>query len=118
MSKLFRFYIDEINRTKSPYTSEVLTDLFVVADNLEDARRIAENRLRTITAEKQKHKEEDDKLEQKAKEEAKKNEQKYGLAAGTWVSNLYDLESRSTFEIEGEEEIEDGIGEVYYIGTG
>ena len=57
MSKLFRFYIDEINRTKSPYTSEVLTDLFVVADNLEDARRIAENRLRTITAEKQKHKE-------------------------------------------------------------
>ena len=118
MSKLFRFYISELNPTKSPYTSEVLTDLFVVADNLEDARRMVENRLRTITEEKQKHKEEDDKLEQKAEEEAKENEQKYGLAAGTWVRNPYNLESRSTFEIDGEEEIEDGIGEMYYTGTG
>ena len=107
--KLFRADIRENNPTKSPYTSDFLTNIYVIAINVSEAREKVLKRLKEIMQNNAKYKEEDDERERLAILKA---------TGTTFGPFCYDLVSRSNYEIVDIMEIKDGIGEVHYTGTG
>ncbi len=107
--KLFRADIRENNPTKSPYTSDFLTNIYVIAINVNEAKEKVLKRLKEIMQNNAKYKEEDDERERLAILKA---------TGTTFGPFCYDLVSRSNYEIVDIMEIKDGIGEVHYTGTG
>jgi hypothetical protein len=103
--KLFSAKIRETNPTLSYYCSTFLTEIIVIADNIEEATKKVEKRIEEIKSERIKDKEKDDERERRERERYEE-------------TLVYDLYSRSEFHIETIDEYPTGIMEIYYTGTG
>lgn len=119
--KLYNAYISESNPTYSVFSSTYLTNIFVIAYTKKEAKKKVQERLDRMLAERATLRQSDNQEIKDAIEDAIKFNEEW-RAKGFPDTNLQpiygDLLSFSKFKITQIEEEEDGIGVVYYTGTG
>ena len=117
--KLYNAYIIEDNPTYSRYSSTYLTNILVIAYTKKEAKKRVQERLNTILAERAKLRQSDNQEIKRAVEEANKYNAEEKPKGYPDTEPIYgDLLSFSKFKIHIIDEEEDGIGVVYYTGTG